>query len=87
MKALKTAAEGGQGLRDPRPAITPSPPRQGSAAISAGVAKGQLADQLTNAIFATPIGKVSDVVTVAGDGTYLFKVLTRRRGPGGAAAR
>jgi parvulin-like peptidyl-prolyl isomerase len=38
------------------------------------VAKGQLADALTTAIFATPVGKTSDVVTVAGDGSYLFKV-------------
>ena len=38
------------------------------------VAKGQLDDRLTDAIFATPIGKISEVVTVAGDGTYLFKV-------------
>jgi parvulin-like peptidyl-prolyl isomerase len=39
------------------------------------VAKGQLDDALTNAIFATPIGKVSAVVSVPNDGTYLFKVL------------
>jgi len=75
MKALKTAAEGGKDF-----AILA---RDNSESPSAGlggdlgwVAKGQLADQLTNAIFATPIGKVSDVVTVAGDGTYLFKVLS-----------
>ncbi len=75
MKALKTAAEGGKDF-----AILA---RDNSESPSAGlggdlgwVAKGQLADQLTNAIFATPVGKVSDVVTVAGDGTYLFKVLS-----------
>ncbi len=39
------------------------------------IAKGQLDDKLTAAIFATPIGKTSDVVTVDGDGVYLFKVL------------
>ena len=39
------------------------------------VAKGQLDDRLTDAIFATPIGKTSEVVPIAGDGTYLFKVL------------
>jgi parvulin-like peptidyl-prolyl isomerase len=55
--------------------------RDNSVAPSAGtggdlgwVAKGQLDDKLTAAIFATPIGKTSDVVTIAGDGTYLFKV-------------
>jgi parvulin-like peptidyl-prolyl isomerase len=38
------------------------------------VAKGQLDKQLTDAIFATPVGKTSAVVTVEGDGQYLFKV-------------
>jgi PPIC-type PPIASE domain. len=38
------------------------------------IAKGQLDDALTAAIFATPIGKTSDVVTIASDGSYLFKV-------------
>lgn len=75
MKELKTQADGGQDF-----AILA---RDNSEAPSAGlggdlgfVAKGQLVDQLSNAIFATPIGKTSDPVTVAGDGTYLFKVLS-----------
>ena len=75
MKELKTEADGGKDF-----AILA---RDNSEAPSAGlggdlgfVAKGQLVDQLTNAIFATPIGKTSDPVTVAGDGTYLFKVLS-----------
>jgi parvulin-like peptidyl-prolyl isomerase len=38
------------------------------------VAKGQFEKQLTDAIFATPIGKTSAIVTVKGDGQYLFKV-------------
>ena len=38
------------------------------------VDKGQLDDKLTNAIFATPIGKTSEIVEVDGDGSYLFKV-------------
>ena len=56
--------------------------RDTSVAPSAGiggdlgwVAKGQLDDKLTAAIFATPIGKTSDVVAIASDGTYLFKVI------------
>ena len=60
MKALKTAADGGKDF-----AVLA---RDNSEAPSAGlggdlgwVAKGQLVDQLTNAIFATPIGKTSDV--------------------------
>jgi parvulin-like peptidyl-prolyl isomerase len=55
--------------------------RDTSVAPSAGiggdlgwVAKGQLDDKLIAAIFATPIGKTSDIVTIAGDGSYLFKV-------------
>ena len=74
MKALKTAADGGKDFgilaRDNSEA-----PSAGLGGDLGWIAKGQLADQLTNAIFATPIGKTSDVVTVAGDGTYLFKVL------------
>ena len=38
------------------------------------VAPGQLEKELGTAIFATAIGKTSDVVTVADDGSYLFKV-------------
>ena len=77
MKELKTEADGGKDF-----AILA---RDNSEAPSAGlggdlgyVAKGQLVDQLTNAIFSTPIGKTSDPVTVAGDGTYLFKVLSEQ---------
>jgi parvulin-like peptidyl-prolyl isomerase len=75
MKELKTEADGGKDF-----AILA---RDNSEAPSAGlggdlgfVAKGQLVDQLTDAIFATPIGKTSEPVTVAADGTYLFKVLS-----------
>jgi parvulin-like peptidyl-prolyl isomerase len=38
------------------------------------VTKGQLPEAVEKAIFAAPIGKVSDPLTVAGDGTYLFDV-------------
>jgi parvulin-like peptidyl-prolyl isomerase len=55
--------------------------RDTSVAQSAGtggdlgwIAKGQLDDRLTTAIFAAPIGKTSEVVTIADDGLYLFKV-------------
>jgi parvulin-like peptidyl-prolyl isomerase len=36
------------------------------------VAKAELAQQLSDALFAAPIGSTSDVVTVADDGQYLF---------------
>jgi parvulin-like peptidyl-prolyl isomerase len=39
------------------------------------VAQGQLDARLSRAIFATPIGQVSDVVEVSNVGTFLFKVL------------
>ena len=39
------------------------------------VIKGQLDDRLTNAIYAAPIGNTSDIVTIADDGLYLYKVL------------
>ncbi len=55
--------------------------RDDSVAPSAGtggdlgwVAKGQFDDRLATAIFATPIGKTSDIVTIPGDGLYLYKV-------------
>jgi len=38
------------------------------------VAKGQLTEQLEQAIFAAPVGKVSDPLKVDGSGTYLFLV-------------
>lgn len=38
------------------------------------VVKGQLDPTKQDAIFATPVGSISDVVTVPNDGTYLFKI-------------
>jgi parvulin-like peptidyl-prolyl isomerase len=38
------------------------------------IAKGQLSQALTDAIFAAPVGKTSAVTTIGGDGSYLFKV-------------
>ncbi len=75
LKGLKTKADGGADFA--------TLARDNSEAETAGrggdlgwVAKGQLPDKLSSAIFATPVGKTSDVVTVAGDGVYLFKVLS-----------
>jgi parvulin-like peptidyl-prolyl isomerase len=74
LKELKTQADGGADFA----ALA----RDNSEATSAGdggdlgwIAKGQLDDQLTAAIFQTPIGKTSDTVVIPGDGVYLFKVL------------
>jgi parvulin-like peptidyl-prolyl isomerase len=38
------------------------------------IARGQLEKPLIDAIFATPVGKTSEVVTVEADGQYLFRV-------------
>jgi parvulin-like peptidyl-prolyl isomerase len=73
LKALKAEADGGKDFailaRDNSEA-----PSSGIGGDLGWIAKGQLIDELTNAIFATPIGKTSEIVTVAGDGSYLFKV-------------
>ena len=48
------------------------------------VAKGQLSQALTDAIFAAPVGKTSEVVTIGADGSYLFKVFAEEtRTPAG----
>jgi parvulin-like peptidyl-prolyl isomerase len=73
LKALKTQADNGADFavlaRD-----NSVGPTAGTGGDLGWVAKGQLADDLANAIFATPIGKTSEVVTMSGDGVYLFKV-------------
>jgi parvulin-like peptidyl-prolyl isomerase len=59
-------------------------PTAGTGGDLGWVAKGQLDDQLTDTIFATPIGQTSDVITVVNDGTYLFKLLAEEvRTPAG----
>ncbi len=73
LKALKAQADGGAdfGILARDTSVAPS---AGTGGDLGWIAKGQLDDKLTAAIFATPIGKTSDVVTVDNDGTYLFKV-------------
>ena len=39
------------------------------------ITRGELADLLDAAVFATPIGATSDVIDVSGDGSYLLRVL------------
>jgi parvulin-like peptidyl-prolyl isomerase len=43
------------------------------------VAQGQLDARLSRAIFATPIGQVSDIVEIPNVGTFLFKVLAEEQ--------
>lgn len=62
-------------------------PEAGSGGELGWVAKLQLAKALEDAIFATPVGAVSDVISVEGDGMYLFKVWEEQtRKPDGAQA-
>ncbi len=73
LKALKDQADKGADFailaRD-----TSVAPTAGAGGDMGWIAKGQLDDKLTDAIFAAPIGKTSEVTSIAGDGTYLFKV-------------
>ena len=87
LKGLKTKADAGADFatlaRDNSDAET-----AGRGGDLGWVAKGQLQDQLSTAIFAAPIGKTSDVVAVEGDGEYLFKVLAEEvRTPEGVSWR
>jgi parvulin-like peptidyl-prolyl isomerase len=59
-------------------------PSSGTGGDLGWIVKGQLDDKLTDAIFATPVGKVSDVVKIDNDGLYLFKVFAEEvRAPEG----
>ncbi len=71
MEAIKTRIDGGEDF-----ATVARDLSEGAEASEGGalgwVAKAQLAQQLSDALFAAPIGKTSEVVTVADDGQYLF---------------
>jgi peptidyl-prolyl cis-trans isomerase C len=74
LKSVKVKADGGTDFAELA--------RDNSEATTAGaggdlgwIAKGQLDERLTAAIFGAPIGKTSDPVIVKDDGLYLFKVL------------
>jgi parvulin-like peptidyl-prolyl isomerase len=73
MAKLKTAADGGADFaalaRDNSEAETAS-----KGGDLGWVAPNQLDPRLTDAIFAAEVGKTSNVVSITGDGTYLFKV-------------
>jgi len=53
-------------------------PKAGKGGEIGWVAKGQLDDRLTTAIFAAQMGGLSDIVDIADDGLYLFKVLEEK---------
>ncbi len=74
MKALKTQADRGTSFaalaRDNSEAET-----SGRGGDLGWIANDQVPGTLSDAIFATAIGKTTDLVPVAGDGLYLFKVI------------
>jgi parvulin-like peptidyl-prolyl isomerase len=49
-------------------------PKSGSGGSLGWVAKGQLDDRLTDAIFAAPVNGLTDIVNIPNDGLYLFQV-------------
>ena len=49
-------------------------PDAGTGGDMGWIARGQLSDAKDAAIFTTPVGGLSDIVTVTNEGTYLFKV-------------
>jgi parvulin-like peptidyl-prolyl isomerase len=74
LNALKSLVDGGEDFA--------TLARDNSEGLEAGaggdvgwIARGQLDDTLIDAIFATEIGKTTDVVTVENDWLYLFEVL------------
>jgi parvulin-like peptidyl-prolyl isomerase len=74
MNALKAEADGGEDFATL--ALDNSEDQSAGAGGDIGwIAKGQLASTLVDAIFATTVGTTSPVVTVEGEGLYLFKVL------------
>jgi len=74
MNALKAEADGGEDFA--QLAVDNSEDQTAGSGGDVGwIARGQLDSSLIDAIFATEIGQTSSVVTVEGQGIYLFKVL------------
>jgi parvulin-like peptidyl-prolyl isomerase len=78
MEKLKSEADGGADFAQLARDYSEKQDSAGSGGDLGWIAKGQLDDRFIDAIFAAPVGKTSDVVTIAeggdSDGFYLFKV-------------
>ena len=77
MTKLKTQAAGGTSFSD-LVANFSEGPKSGTGGEIGWVVKGQLDDRLTDAIAATPVNGLSEIVNVPNDGLYLFKVLEEK---------
>ena len=77
MAKLKTQAAGGTSFSD-LVANFSEGPKSGAGGEIGWVVKGQLDDRLTDAIAATPVNGLSEIVNVPNDGLYLFKVLEEK---------
>ena len=74
LAAIKTKLDSGQGDFADIARDVSNGPEAARGGDLGWIAKGQLPKEQIDAIFATPIGKTSAVVTVADDGQYLFLV-------------
>jgi parvulin-like peptidyl-prolyl isomerase len=77
MKKLKDQAAGGADFGQLARDFSEGP-KAGKGGEIGWVAKGQLDDRLTTAIFAAPVGGLSEIVDLPSDGIYLFKVLEEK---------
>jgi parvulin-like peptidyl-prolyl isomerase len=78
MNRLKTQAatagtDFGQLVRD-----NSDGPKAGKGGDIGWIGLGQLDDRLTKAILATPVGSLTEIIDLEGDGLYLFKVLAEK---------
>ena len=77
MKKLKDQAAGGADFGQLARDFSEGP-KSGKGGEIGWVAKGQLDDRVTAAIFAAQVGGLSEIVDIPNDGLYLFKVLEEK---------
>ena len=73
MEKLKTEADGGKDFAQLARDFSESE-TSGAGGDLGWIARGQLDQPQVDAIFAAPIGQTSEIVNVAEDGLYLYKV-------------
>jgi parvulin-like peptidyl-prolyl isomerase len=74
-KKLKTEAEGGADWATLARNFSDAPDATTKGGELGWIAKYQLDAKSNDAVFSTPVGKVTDPVEVAGDGVHLYKIL------------